>query len=1066
VRVQVQDRLGLESTAQISVEIVFAEDVGLPVSDAAPFTLPFAVGRALVDAGNAVMWAIDSSGQRLAAVDLAAGTIAGEFSFTEGRARAMALSRDGLRLAVALTIPDPDGPYLDPIRYDAGQLAVFDTARLVKVAHHAIDFAPMAVQLTTDGVVVVEGAASDGLRLATFDAASGIERNRQETTSGYGEVSLAMHASQRRVYVSGWGGPGLRRFELFADGRLEETPTPGAPTTYAGSIWADTVGRLLLAKSGQVLATVDDPARDLTEYVELPPGYAWFEQAVFDDDAGIVLIARYEQMETWNTSSFAAVGSPRPLDGARFAGLARDSVYTLRAVEGGTRIERGPHPAIDGGSNEPPTAAFSIEPPTPTPGVPVTLDASASADPNDGLAGLRFRWDVEGDGTWDTEFTPDPVLGVRYDLAGSRAVRLQVRDRLGLESTVTRPLNIPVPASQRLAGPLAPLFTIPASARDAAVESVRPFLWLPDTSARRVVGVDLESGLVKCELGLGGGPPERIALSPNGRVLAVSLPMNAGGQDGDPPGDGIALVDPVACGLIDLLRTPYDISDVAVGDDGGPIIVGSYMGQKLIARYDPDKRREPLSYSLWGETFEVVLHPSGRRAYVQTESDGLLRFDWGETGGLILTARSQISWGVSAGTWIDPSGEVLVVGASLVFDLTEDPPRDLASWRFPLGNGFEAVAWDAGNKEMYAASAGTITRFNDVGRLQLESVPGPANVLALGRYGRRTYVAYKDGTRTLVSALDVNHSPVADAGPDQVVECDGTSAVPVTLDGTRSDDYDSRPGTKDDILLYAWQEGGAALASGEAATASVPLALGRHDLTLTVTDQLRASDDDALTVDVRDTLPPAVTITAPAPLACFGPDAVPVTVEASAADRCATVSDLTYDPPGGPSYDRHGDYAVTVTARDPSGNSGSSSVPFTIDLVRPTVRLIQPPGGWVIPRNAPFGFSFTSADDDGAAGGPAHELVTLDGCLFFDGNTFGDQDGLLTDETLLFDDAAICAAIARCGVGKWVDPKLAVEVRDCGGNAARATKTLRGTITPNPSLCAPRRPRGLQPDLR
>ncbi len=136
-----------------------------------------------------------------------------------------------------------------------------------------------------------------------------------------------------------------------------------------------------------------------------------------------------------------------------------------------------------------------------------------------------------------------------------------------------------------------------------------------------------------------------------------------------------------------------------------------------------------------------------------------------------------------------------------MFDLAEDPPRDLASRLVPAGGGFDAVAWDAGNKEMYAASAGKITRFNDVGRLQLESVPGPANVIALGRYGRRTYVAYRDGTRTLVSALDVNHSPVADAGPDQVVECDGPSAVPVTLDATRADDYDSRPGTKDDILL-------------------------------------------------------------------------------------------------------------------------------------------------------------------------------------------------------------------------------------------------------------------------
>ena len=69
-------------------------------------------------------------------------------------------------------------------------------------------------------------------------------------------------------------------------------------------------------------------------------------------------------------------------------------------------------------------------------------------------------------------------------------------------------------------------------------------------------------------------------------------------------------------------------------------------------------------------------------------------------------------------------------------------------------------------------------------------------------------------------------------------------------DASRSDDYDSRPGTKDDILSSTWKDGSAEIASGPAPTASATLAFGRHDVTLTVTDLLRATDDDRLTVEV------------------------------------------------------------------------------------------------------------------------------------------------------------------------------------------------------------------------
>ncbi len=69
-----------------------------------------------------------------------------------------------------------------------------------------------------------------------------------------------------------------------------------------------------------------------------------------------------------------------------------------------------------------------------------------------------------------------------------------------------------------------------------------------------------------------------------------------------------------------------------------------------------------------------------------------------------------------------------------------------------------------------------------------------------------------------------NQPPVADAGPDQVLECTGDVKATAVLDGSASTDSDSTPRTNDDIVGFVWSEYGTAMASGE--TVSVPLPLG------------------------------------------------------------------------------------------------------------------------------------------------------------------------------------------------------------------------------------------------
>lgn len=74
----------------------------------------------------------------------------------------------------------------------------------------------------------------------------------------------------------------------------------------------------------------------------------------------------------------------------------------------------------------------------------------------------------------------------------------------------------------------------------------------------------------------------------------------------------------------------------------------------------------------------------------------------------------------------------------------------------------------------------------------------------------------------------INKPPVANAGPDEKVECQGPHGAVITLDGTASTDPDPN-----DRLTYTWDFGGQVF-YGRVVTVIVPF--GEHSVTLTVRD--------------------------------------------------------------------------------------------------------------------------------------------------------------------------------------------------------------------------------------
>ncbi|MEJ2195936.1 MAG: PKD domain-containing protein [Ignavibacteriaceae bacterium] len=96
-----------------------------------------------------------------------------------------------------------------------------------------------------------------------------------------------------------------------------------------------------------------------------------------------------------------------------------------------------------------------------------------------------------------------------------------------------------------------------------------------------------------------------------------------------------------------------------------------------------------------------------------------------------------------------------------------------------------------------------------------------------------------------------SQQPIADAGENQTVDCDGTDGTEVTLDGTGSFDPDG------DELTYSWTWDGGSAAGP---TPTIVLPQGTTTITLVVNDGTVDSEPDEVDITVEDDTPPGIII--------------------------------------------------------------------------------------------------------------------------------------------------------------------------------------------------------------
>jgi PKD repeat protein len=90
--------------------------------------------------------------------------------------------------------------------------------------------------------------------------------------------------------------------------------------------------------------------------------------------------------------------------------------------------------------NQPPQAAFAAAPDPGTVGQQISFDASPSNDPDGTIA--KYEWDLDGNGSYETDSGVTPTTTSTYANPGSITVGLQVTDSAGATATTSRTLSI------------------------------------------------------------------------------------------------------------------------------------------------------------------------------------------------------------------------------------------------------------------------------------------------------------------------------------------------------------------------------------------------------------------------------------------------------------------------------------------------------------------------------------------------------------------------------------------------------------------------------------------------
>ena len=146
----------------------------------------------------------------------------------------------------------------------------------------------------------------------------------------------------------------------------------------------------------------------------------------------------------WDMDGDSLWDKPFTADPASTYRFYRKGDHLIRAeilTEDGQRIGINKKISIGQGYSAP-HVSFKVDPPVGNYLQRFHFDAGATFDDEDSLSTLKFRWDFDDDGRWETEYSPDPKVVYQYKKALNYTVRLSVMDPTKRVASVTKELVV------------------------------------------------------------------------------------------------------------------------------------------------------------------------------------------------------------------------------------------------------------------------------------------------------------------------------------------------------------------------------------------------------------------------------------------------------------------------------------------------------------------------------------------------------------------------------------------------------------------------------------------------
>ena len=464
-------------------------------------------------------------------------------------------------------------------------------------------------------------------------------------------------------------------------------------------------------------------------------------------------------------------------------------------------------------------------------------------------------------------------------------------------------------------------------------------LFIADSSNRRVRRVDAVTRVISTVAGNGltafggdGVPATSVALGGPG---AVAVDASGNVYIADTYLGQVRVVDP-STGIISTVPGAGSAMGIAVSAQGS--IYFAETGAGVVRRFDP--------------ATGVVSTVAGTIAGGAPDGDGgpATSASVPDPRGIALDASGNLFIGsVGSVRRVDAATGTIstVAGGTLGFS-GDGGPATAAAMGAVYG-----VAVDASGNLYIADTSNQRIRRVDSATGIIETVVGNGEVGFSGDGGSATAAslgyptAVWVGTGGVLYIADqsnhrirrVSRRPVADAGPDQSVECGSPSGTPVTLQGSNSHDDDA------DLLAYEWRDGTGAVV-GTSPNVALVLARGTHVFTLTVTDPGSLASSDSVTIVVADTLAPSlsvstslVVVAVPTPSSLAFVDVL-TAAGVTATDGCGGAAQLQLSgvPPG--ALYPVGDTLVGISAVDDAGNQASVTV--TVRVISQTIAIVSP----------------------------------------------------------------------------------------------------------------------------